>query len=475
MNAYDNALDDAEDNVILTHISFMKTVSIEFVIGIEDRLARLSNDEFLNDQLLLVFGSLATKGSEEVERRVLSFLSAKASSLNAQSMPELKEIKILIHALGNTGSKLSIAPILSFTDKSYDYDEIKMAVIDALNKVTDDAEVLARLEDFLIEDSSIECLAAIIETLHTGHGYMKENKQVLAEYVNTIKSHTLLKSLVEAVSLINDTDLHTMLEEYLVKIDAEEEVFDLLYTFTGSLGKRGKRGTSDWDSSFNSDYNYVDSLVNRQTDVNTYPRHTAYIHSPNKIGIDEANIVIAYGYFAGTSTHCDRMKAFGRGVVVGKLFHRTSTLADMKVDVTITSTSASFIAFVKIGSNTLLDTSIQRSLSSHCYPYNRNLAEFRKRLFSWRFSLFVYVGTLSLTIHLDAVFDVDVNTNACIGRTGTEVSGALGAFSPTIGVILTGGVSANILVSECWLIYYLEHDILYIPQGKLFRFSSNSV
>ena len=201
------------------HISFMKTVSIEFVIGIEDRLGRISDDDFLNDQLLLVFGSTATKGSKEVERRVLSFLSAKASSLNATQ--ELKEIKILIHALGNTGSKLSIAPILSFMNEYYYYDEIKMTIIDALNKVTDDVEVLARLEDFLIEDSSIECLAAITETLQTGYDHMKKNKQVLAEYVNTIKSHTLLKSLVEAVSLINDTDLHTMLEEFLVKIDAD--------------------------------------------------------------------------------------------------------------------------------------------------------------------------------------------------------------------------------------------------------------
>ena len=452
MNAYDNALDDAEDNVILTHISFMKTVSIEFVIGIEDRLARLSNDEFLNDQLLLVFGSTATKGSEEVEKRVLSFLSAKASSLiNAQSTPELKEIKILIHALGNTGSKLSIAPILSFTNKSYDYNEIKMIVIDALNKVTDDVEVLARLEDFLIEDSSIECLGAITETLQTGYDHMKKSKQVLAEYVNTIKSHTLLKSLVEAVSLINDTDLHTMLEEYLIKIDAEEEVFDLLYnyTFTGSLGKRGKRGTPHWSSRSNSNYNKVRSFESRQADMNTYPSHIAYIHSPDRIGVSDANIVIAYGYFAGTSTYCDRMKVFGRGVVVGKLFRKTYTLADMKVDVSITSSSASFIAFVKIGSNTLLnlDTSIQRS-SSHCYSSNHNLAEFRKRLFSLRFSFFVYVATLSLSIHLDVVFDVDVNTRACIGRTGTEVSGALATFSPTIGVVLTGGVSANLLVSK---------------------------
>ena len=445
MNAYDNALDGAESNVILTHISFMKTVRIDFVIGMEDRLARLPDNKFLNDQFLLVFGSLATKGSEEVESRVLSFLSAKSSSLNAQSKPDLKEMKILIHALGNTGSKLSIAPILSFLNEHYN--AIKMVVIDALSKVTDDVDVLTHLEGFLIEDSSIDCTAAIIETLHTGHDHIKKTKQGLAQYVITIKSHTLLRSLVEAVSLTNDTDLHTMIVEYLIKIDADKEVYDLLYSFTGSLGNRDKRGTTDWDSSLNSDYNYVDALVNRQTHVNTYPRHTAFIRS-ERIGIEEANIKVAYGYFAGTSTDCGQMKAFGRGIVVGELFTQKSELVDMKVDVIVNSTSASVIAFLRIGGNILLEHNEQASQDSYCSPYEHDLVEFRVRLFTFYFTHFVYITTLTWSVHLDIDFDLDVITNACISQNKTEVSEAMGALSPTIGVILTGSISANFVVRE---------------------------
>ena len=455
------------------HISFMKTVSIEFVIGIEDRLGRISDDEFLNDQLLLVFGSTATKGSKEVERRVLSFLSAKASSLNATQ--ELKEIKILIHALGNTGSKLSIAPILSFMNEYYNYDEIKMTVIDALNKVTDDVEVLARLEDFLIEDSSIECLAAITETLQTGYDHMKKNKQVLAEYVNTIKSHTLLKSLVEAVSLINDTDLHTMLEEFLVKIDADI----MPYTFPSSLGKRGKRDTLNWDSS-HSDYNYVEALVNRHTHMNTYPRHVAYMHS-KVIGIDDANIKIAYRYFAGTSTDCDKMKAFSRCVVVGKLFSSTRTLIDIKVDVEVdatvnstwsasaiaNSTWLSVIAFARIGGYNLLDLdySQQRSASSNCSSYNHVMPELHIRLFSQSYDFFLYIAYVSLTVHSDAIFTSNVITNACIGN-GTDVSGAMNVLSPTVTVTLSGGVSVNLLVrKKSFLFFGIMVTVFYITHS----------
>ena len=103
---------------------------------------------------------------------------------------------------------------------------------------------------------------------------------------------------------MNSTDLRAMMVQYLIKIKADEAIFDLIY---GSVGSRSKRNTNDWDSSSNSDYNYVDSLVNRRNDVTTYNRHTAFIGSKT-IGIDDANIKIAYGYFSGISTHCDRFK-----------------------------------------------------------------------------------------------------------------------------------------------------------------------
>lgn len=439
-------MDGDETNVILTHISFMETVRIGFVIGLEERLAQHSDDIFLKHQLLLVFSSLATKGSDEVEDRVMNFLRIQAASLSSQAQPDSSEIDLILHALGNTGSKMSISLIFSFLDTdSDDYDQIKLQVIDALGKVTDDPIVLSRLEDLLQEDSSDEYAAAIIETLQTGFEYKKTTQQDLAQYSSLIRSHTLLYSLAEAVASSNSTDLHSMLVEYLNKVKADDVIFDLIYSENSPLGSRGKRGTTNWDSSGRSDYNYVDSLLNRQSHVSTYNRHKAYINSKT-IGINEANVKIAYGYFAGTNTHCDQLKTFGRCVVVGTLLSRTVTLADVKFDIQATTTSASIIAFVRIGTNTLLDYRYQRSLESHCKLYTRAIAEYRRRIFTLRYDIFVYVGYLTLRVDLHVHFNLDVNANICIGRTGTEVSGALGALTPTAGVTLSGGVSGNLLV-----------------------------
>ena len=425
----------------------MEAARIGFVIGMEERLSRPVEDPLTEQQLLLVFGSLATKGSDEVEDRVMNVLSHRAATLNRQTQPDFSEINLLLLALGNTGSKLSVSVILSFLNaNNSDYDQIKLAVIDALGKVTNDPVVLSQLEDLLLEDPlSMECAAAIIETLQAGFEYMKRTKQDLEEYSGVVNSHTLLYSLAEAVSYTNDTDLHLMMEEYLIKIKADDVIFDLIYTESSPLGNRGKRGTSDWDSSSNSDYNYVDTLVNRQMHVNTYNRHRAYINSKT-IGISDANIKVAYGYFGGTNTHCD-LKVFGRCIVIGKLLSETRTLADIKVDAMATTTSASLVAYVNINGVTLLNCRYQRS-TDHCRSFTRAITEHRARLPILRLDVFVYVAYLTLSVDLHVHFNLDVNANICIGRTGTEVTGALGAITPTAGVTLSGGVTGNLLVSK---------------------------
>ena len=449
LNAYDNAMDDDETNVILTHISFMSTVRIGFVIGMEERLARHAEDTFLSHQFLLVFSSLATKGSDEVEDRVMNVLSTRITSLRSQ--PDMSEVDLMLRALGNTGSKLSIPLIFSFLD--LDNDQVKLAAIDALGKVADDPAVLSRLEHLLQEDPSDECAAAVIETLQTGFQYAKKMQRDMDQYSSLIRSHSLLYTLAEAVSFSNSTELHLMMAAYLKKVNADDIIFDLIYNDNSLLGSRGKRGTTDWDSSRNSDYNYVESLVNRRNQVNTYNRHSAYLNSKT-IGINEANVKIAYGYFAGTNTRCDQMKAFGRCIVVGTLLSKTVTIADVKFDIQASTTDntlpAYVMAFVKIGSNTLLqhDRPYQHSLSSHCERYNHPIREYRQRIFRLRYNIFVYAGYLTLSVDLTAHFNLDVNANICIGRTGTEDTGALGAITPTAGLTISGGVSGNILVRQ---------------------------
>ena len=111
---------------ILTHISLMETA---FVIGMEERLNRPNQDPYISGQLLLVFGSLATKGSEEVENRVMKYLSARVSDLHAQTEIDLDAIDLLLCALGNTGSKQSIVFILdSSIDRANIYEKKLVAI-----------------------------------------------------------------------------------------------------------------------------------------------------------------------------------------------------------------------------------------------------------------------------------------------------------------------------------------------------------
>lgn len=449
LNAYDSALDSIEANMILTHISFMETVRIGFIIGLEERLARPADDVILANQLLLAFASLATKGSDEVESRIVNYLKGKVSSLNHQVGAKLSTVILVLHALGNTGSKLSISPILRFLESPvYNNNtlKIKLAVIEALGKVTDDSLVLTTLEQLLDEDTSLECIATIIETLDFGVDYAKESssKQDFQHYIDNITSHPLVYSLAEAVSSSNDTDLHNMMDQYLRKIKADEMTFALIYNENGPLGNRAKRGTSDWDSTSNTYYNDVASLVDRQFHVNHFDQHRAYIDS-RRIGIDKAHARISYGYFAGTSSQCGAMKAFGRTKVVGKLLSYEKTIADVRLDVEIDA-SPYAIAFAKIGSNTLLDYSTYGNTATHCKLMSRSLAEFRQRLFSWRIPFFIYVGTITLRLDVYAHFNMGINVNFCLGRSTREISGALASLTPTIGITVSGRVTATLAV-----------------------------
>lgn len=153
LTAYDSALDNIEANTILTHISFMERVRIGFVIGMEERLNHPSSDKILSDQFLLVFGSLAMKGTTEVDDRVINYLKGRVSALTIKTdEADLSDVILLLHALGNTGSKSSISLVFSILNASIEhnsYDKIELGVIEALSKVTDDPLVLTKLEQLL--------------------------------------------------------------------------------------------------------------------------------------------------------------------------------------------------------------------------------------------------------------------------------------------------------------------------------------
>ena len=448
MNALDNASDSLEANSILTHISFLDWASLDLVVGLEDHLRNLNpkfNDS-ISDQLLLVYGSLATKGSEEVEIRVMNYLNTVSLSINSQSDLDLSQSILVVHALGNTGSESSLRVILGFLHQNSESKQMQLAVIDALSKLTEDNTVLTLLEEFLVPgiSDSEEYVAAVVETLDHGFEYVENRQQSqVAEYITHLKAHSILFSIVRVSASINSTDLHMMVVDYFKKINSRDFLFEIL---EGEIGARAKRQTSDWDSTKKSDYNHVASLSTRKNDVKTYSRHSAYITSKT-IGISKANIKIASGYFAGISRHCDKMKAFGRSIVKGRVLSKTATLADFRFRLTATTTSISVSLYAKIGTNTLLNFNFKRALKSHCKRHSRPITQHRRRLFKYSIPVVIYVGTLRFSIGLYGHLKVHFNTNVCIGRKGTEISGALGALTPNVGASFEGSVSASLLVS----------------------------
>ena len=199
LNALNYTNDNLEVNSILTHISFLDWASLDLVIGLEDHLrnpnANLNAN--ISDQLLLVYGSLATKGSEEVEVQVMNYLNTISSSINSQTDLNLSRSILVVHALGNTGSESALTVILSFLNRSAQQSEskeMKLAVIDALSKLTDKDTVLTVLEDFLVPGTSDseEYVAAVIETLDHGFEYVESRRLQVDEYITYLTSYTIL-------------------------------------------------------------------------------------------------------------------------------------------------------------------------------------------------------------------------------------------------------------------------------------------
>ena len=227
LGALDSAQDETEANDILVHISFLTSVNIELILRLEDRLQNTSFSKSLQDQLLLVYGSLATKGNKEVEFRVMDELIGKCMDYHNSSNSFSSTIILL--ALGNTGSKLSVTPIMSFLDNSSENKDVDVPlVINALFKVTDNAEVLSKLEQLIRGHNSLSLVTAVLETLHNGLDFVKESNGSAEKYLSIIKSHSLLVVIASAVSTHNNSELYKEAVEYFSEIKVPQETFELL-------------------------------------------------------------------------------------------------------------------------------------------------------------------------------------------------------------------------------------------------------
>ena len=177
------------------------------------------------------------------------------------------------------------------------------------------------------------------------------------QYASFVQDHSLLHSLVEAVSSSNETTLYQKMKYYLNQINANAALFSLL-----DSGHREKRGT-EWDADV-EDYNLIGDLEDRQSDVQKYLHHKGYIDS-TVIGVQQANTRIIYGLFAGVNSTLDGVKTYGRIRVESTLISTTDIFADITLEAWASSSAPAtgdIDAYAQVLDNRYYTFSVNRQL-----------------------------------------------------------------------------------------------------------------
>ena len=92
---------DDEKESIITHIAFTNNAHMNFVEKLEDLITK---ETVHTDSLLLAYGALAASTSSRVQQRIVLFL--KRRLIQQMESNDTANTVHLLHALGNTGSKL---------------------------------------------------------------------------------------------------------------------------------------------------------------------------------------------------------------------------------------------------------------------------------------------------------------------------------------------------------------------------------
>ena len=335
--------------------------------------------------------------------------------------------------MGNTGSEEVVATILQYVDDPVK--SIQAAALSALVKFTHLKQVLDDLRELIRSGSDEELLNQVARTLIQGRMYA----DLMDIDTSTISSHPILRSLVSAALRTNDTDLIRRVSVYLRDLGGE-----LATTLLSQLYLRFRRGT-DWDAS-SRDYNCVASQSSRASDVNTYQRHKAYIYGKT-FGNDEINLNIGAGVFLGISDDCNNMKGFARACAAVTVFDFTEDLAEIELLVVKSGSRISARAYAQIAGNTLM--SYSRSVdATYCFSYERSVVQRNIKLFTFSYSVFIYIGTVGASISLYLFFGTTFDAEMCASLDLDELLTATTGIVPELGITIEGTASATILVSQ---------------------------
>ena len=390
---------DEEKQSIITHIAFTNNAHIDFV----EKLEHLIRKETVNtDSLLLAYGALAASTSSRVQQRIVLFL--KRRLIQQMESNDTTNTVHLLHALGNTGSKLIINLLLDYLMRGNSVD-IQLAAIGAMRKLTAQESVQEAFVAIL-ESNPQECFVeAIAETLFTG----QEHSHVMGMHIN--ENPRLLNALVvSSLRFSNNTELHRLVHSYLELVNTVES-HRLGKLLEQPVSHRVRRAsTNDWDAS-NSVYNLVSPLSSRQNDVNFYPSHNAYLWGTT-FGPSRVNIQVAAGTFGGFRDRRN-FKVFAKAAARGNLFSRSATIAEASAEILYKNDAFRLKFYVRIIGIVLLNR--DHTTTSCCLRQTFPLYRPQQyRIIRFSYGVYVYVTTIRFFAELNARLNVNLQGELCI-------------------------------------------------------------
>ena len=425
---------DEEKNSIITYIAFTNNAHMDFVEKLEDLITK---ETVHTDSLLLAYGALAASTSSRVQQRIVLFL--KRTLIQQMELNDTTNTVHLLHALGNTGSKLIVNLLFDYLAHS-DSMEIKLAAIGAMRKLTAQEPVQEAFVAIL-ESNPQECFVeAIAETLFTG----QEHSNVMGTHID--ENPRLLNALVtSSLRFSNNTELHHLVHSYLELVNTAES-HRLGKLLEQPVSNRVRRSsTSDWDAS-NSVYNLVSPLSSRRNDVTFYPTHKAYLWGTT-FGPSKVNIQVAAGTFGGFRDRRN-FKVFAKAAAKGNLFSRSATIAEASAEILYKNDAFRLKLYSRILGIVLLNR--EHTTTSCCLRQTFPLYSSRYRIIDFLYSVYVYVTSISFFAKLNTRLSVNITWDVCsISSANTDVYNLLhGSISLgfTVNAVPEGGASLTFLV-----------------------------
>ena len=418
-----------EKESIITHIAFTNNAHMNFVEKLEDLITK---ETVHTDSLLLAYGALASSTSSRVQQRIVLFL--KRRLIQQMELNDTTNTVHLLHALGNTGSKLIVNLLMDYLMRGTSI-EIQLAAIGAMRKLTAQESVQEAFVTILESNPQEVFIEAIAKTLFTG----QEHSHVMGMHIN--ENPRLLNALVtSSLEFSNNTELHQLVHSYLELVNTAE---------SRRLGKlleqpvtyRVRRGsTFDWDTS-DSRYNLVSPYSSRRSDVTSYPTHRAFLWE-RKLGTSQVNVQLAAGAFAGVRD-LSNAKVFGKAIAKGNLFGRSRTIAEAFAEALYQNGGIRIKLYAQINGNVLININSYTSLRSGCFTRTAPVHSSQYRIIRFTHSIWVYAGTIDFTVGLNAYLDCDLRGQLCIN--GASVDGSI-SLTPRARVVPEGSASLTVLV-----------------------------